>query len=90
MERRMANALDRYGPEGDAIAHCKGSMVDNKANARLIAAAPELLERLRELIKSADELATCGPRDEQRWIDQVLEDCELAQAAIAKAEGEKA
>lgn len=49
-----------------------------KANARLIAAAPELLEALKHALLHLEE----KPRE--LWRDEVIE---LANAAIAKAEG---
>ena len=35
-------------------------------------------DALRALMKSADSLATCGPPEQQRWVEQVLDDCEVA------------
>ena len=51
----------------------KTSRKEAEANARLIAAAPELLEALRDLL-------SLHPGTENKWTQQ-------AQAAIAKAEG---
>lgn len=60
-----------------------------KANARLIASAPELLEALRQCI--TEEGATClvhegakGLRFRKMRLDAISE---IARAAIAKAEG---
>ena len=39
-----------WGPEGDAIALCKGVVAPNEANARLIADAPLLLEQRDALL----------------------------------------
>lgn len=52
-----------------------------EANARLIAAAPELLEKLQELVG----LICSMPGYEER--DVTVEDCDAAKEAIAKAEG---
>ena len=67
------------------IAHVltRGNSIEqDKANARLIAAAPNLLESLRGLLSALDE--DC--RDTMRWDDLMFN----ARAAIAKATGEKA
>ena len=41
-----------YGPDGNLVANCDGwinhTLADKQANARLIAAAPELLEACKE------------------------------------------
>ena len=52
-----------------------------EANARLIAAAPELLEALKDLVRRYDPYAMTGPTEGERVLAQ-------AEAAIAKAEGE--
>ena len=48
-------------------------------NARLIAAAPELLAALKECLYELDRLTSCSPEDSSAMIQ--------ARAAIAKAEG---
>ena len=61
-----------------------GMLMETEANARLIAAAPELLEALREfvsLMPSAEGLGGHAPIG----AFQIVAD--LARAAIAKAEG---
>lgn len=52
------------------------------ANARLIAAAPELLEALELIIGDQPYAAT------QEWRDQVKKAREMAKAAVAKARGQ--
>ena len=64
--------------QGVALVHIKDR---NEANARLIAAAPELLEALKGLIKEAVKLAESQPDNAPiwAWIDD-------ASDAITKAE----
>lgn len=52
-------------------------LAEIKANARLIAAAPELLEALKDLVTSVEALRVVG-------LDKEIE---LARAALSKAEG---
>lgn len=85
----------RYGPRmalvttntGESVAiDCTGSGKDfdeSAANARLIAAAPDLLEALRPFA----DLDTSTPSE--LWAIR-SELCEAARAAIAKAEGSTA
>jgi hypothetical protein len=65
-----------HGPEGDAIAVCDGVRLgaQNDANARLIAAAPELLQFAMNFIE-----------DSMMHSNLIAQ----AQQAIAKAEGGK-
>jgi len=63
------------------------------ANARLIAAAPELLEALEELMPAItaqsdgiEHMATLEGR--VKWYDKIAEKREKCRAAIAKAKGE--
>lgn len=51
-----------------------------RANANLIAAAPELLEALQRMVSKAHK---------QNWNDAYPEELQSAQAAIKKALGEK-
>ena len=62
---------------------CTNSLRDQwEANARLIAAAPDLLEALRKLTMMARTSGgTSGPDDD------LMRACEAAEAAIAKATG---
>ena len=55
-----------------------------KANARLIAAAPELLESLKEFVGLANFDADTVPKTTEEWDAMVAK----AEAVIAKAEGE--
>jgi hypothetical protein len=77
-----------YGPGNSpnlvAMADC--SKDEWRANARLIAAAPELLEALRELPGRDPREGLpcwCGAKEPQNHHDY----CMKARAAIAKAEG---
>lgn len=54
------------------------SITEDRANAHLIAAAPELLEQLQALVGLLDE------SDEHEIEDSTLDEC---RAVIAKAEG---
>lgn len=59
-----------------------------KANARLIAAAPELLEALEEVVNSQDERFPVGSIDAQdKWATRRTNALNTARAAIAKATG---
>lgn len=74
------------------VAHV--SVENNEANARLIAAAPELLEALQD---AADQLFRLALADAHRWpgdasgtkaLEHANRVCEPFRAAIAKATGE--
>ena len=52
------------GPDGIRVADCNGLERDSEerqANCRLIAAAPELLEALREVVQDWQDIGTVGP-----------------------------
>jgi len=69
-----------FEPEFDA---------EQEANARLIAAAPELLRALKKMLKEHDIITDNDPslrRGDDRWPNTAA----AARAAITKAEGEKA
>ncbi len=70
---------DFYGidaPNGDAVVlYDREGGIESEADARLIAAAPDLLEALQQLVACHDE-PTCPGLD-------------LARAAISKATGEQ-
>lgn len=57
-------------------------MPEQKANALLIAAAPELLEALEMIVNEADSYTARTGKPVYNWLDQ-------ARAAIAKAKGEE-
>ena len=59
-------------------------LVNLQANARLIAAAPELLEALESIASMYDYEASCGD-----LASRLYEATCLARAAIAKATGEQ-
>jgi hypothetical protein len=65
------------------IAECKGFPASAEANARLISAAPELLEALRGLVGQADAQFKVGDRH-ATFNKQTID---TARAAIAKATG---
>jgi hypothetical protein len=79
-----------WANDGWIIAKCEGP--DAAANARLIAEAPALKERLESAIDALDRLTDridgtgFAHSDEFR---SALDEIDLARAAIAKAEGEK-
>ena len=71
-----------YGEDGAQVAPLHVPMVpkeENRANARLIAAAPELLEALENLLEHVENRDALGAY----WADPMA-----ARAAIAKAKGE--
>ena len=74
--------------DGYLIADCSGATVvgydEAKANARLIAAAPDLLAACRALCAAYDNGEAIG--GEMAW-EQVDDSWALAKDAIAKAEG---
>jgi hypothetical protein len=72
------------GPSGDFTATIAMENTQAQANARLIAAAPELLEALQATIKS---LEWCRDAYGKDWPKNsaLLEDLAKARAAIAKA-----
>ena len=61
----------------------------SKANARLIAAAPELLEALKDMVSNSHDLIALAwdvaPKDVREWDKESLR---KARAAIAKAKGD--
>jgi len=61
---------------------------DTDADARLIAAAPDLLAALRAVASTYRTFRNV-PKDEQEWTPLDDEALEAAFAAIAKAEGER-
>lgn len=85
----LAHPEDRtvvvYGPSfsdpvATGIARAGIDASEAHANARLIAAAPDLLAALKALLVLADEHGWGGSAWDDGWID--------ARAAISKAEGE--
>ena len=71
--RAPYGACVAYTPCSDGVGGAEGAL----ANARLIAAAPELLEALKRI----DEMCAAPPN----FSDATMQ--EIARAAIAKAEG---
>ncbi len=73
-----------FGPDELKVADCGSSRLTGEveANARLIAAAPELLEALE---RAADELKRAQNSNGSQWL---VDEEAKARAAIAKAKGE--
>lgn len=77
----VSDVVDR---DGYTIAHCRNVSVGCwDANARLIAAAPDLLAALKLFRTKVYNAALCSGMDHE-WATEA---CSLADAAIAKAEG---
>ncbi|ENQ1070455.1 hypothetical protein ACENXD_001881 [Enterobacter bugandensis] len=82
---------------GEVVSKSEGLIAELVVNGRednngsLIAAAPDLLEALRMLEVSVNNIRYCWEkRPENMWkaIQQAENDCESARAAISKALGE--
>jgi len=73
---------------GHKQGHTDSSWVLNKADARLIAAAPELLEALSELIAAGDNSMRPTDGDDVAAMIRFGEAEKAARAAIAKATGD--
>lgn len=70
--------------------HCGGPQhPETTANARLIAAAPDLLEALREMVAGDTEAIEDAERIGIPFPDEMLATYNKACAAIAKATGER-
>ena len=72
--------------KGNDDENCYNSGVGTK-NARLIAAAPELLEILEVIVKAA-ALSETNLDDDQRYVEIRVDHIDAARAIIAKAKGE--
>lgn len=68
--------------DGDSVLAILTTIPPNPANARIIAAAPDLLEALRKMADMV-EAEVLGP--EWAWAHEIIAE---ARAAIAKATGE--
>lgn len=81
-----------HGPDGNAITGW-GCVRQSRANARLIAAAPDFLEALKECRELLDGLTRCKPGEPPSGLTIItfyarcVEAETKARAAIAKAEG---
>jgi hypothetical protein len=85
------------GPDGYVVANAQSNRVSDEekddarwhrtdpyeANARLIAAAPELLQALKALLEIVEKTKWGQP-----WPGRPHAECDRARAAIAKATGE--
>jgi len=79
-----------FGPKEEAIVLVgkKGLMDGGEANARLIAAAPELLEALKECLKAVNTVIAFSDMAGHESLSFIRVK-KMAEQAIAKAEGEK-
>ncbi len=68
------------------LCHVSGHHRDSEANARLIAAAPQLLEALQGLLRNHVQLVSCG--DCGNWDVEAEAEVIAARAAIAAATGD--
>lgn len=75
-ERGEQHPHEIIGPKGQKLGRSYGSNFSSGANARLWAAAPDLLEALRDLVDDFDRSV---------WTKEPM--LVKARAAIAKAEG---
>ena len=80
------NILDIEG-DGNLLAFTSASCDQSPANARLIAAAPEMFEALGDILSAAEQIndATYGDED---W-DELRKARSRSRAALAKARGEQ-
>ena len=88
--RVNAPTLCRYGGKHAAVADCDfpADAEENEANARLIAAAPDMLAALREAAQFIHDQDGGDPTNITGWAsDEHREAWLKTQAAIAKAEG---
>ena len=80
-----------YGPNGQRIADVWSGYEDEiHADARLIAAAPELLAALREMVAGDAEAIKEAEAIGIPFPDKMLDPYQRAVSAIAKATGEAA
>ena len=81
------NQADIFEIHWSAIGECIAECVHGEANARLIAAAPELLEALKEYIAAGENSVTAT--DDVAAMIRFGEANKAALAAIAKATGDQ-
>ena len=76
-----------YGPMGEQVCNMRAPLLieeENLANARLIAAAPAMLEALKDAIYHLEKLYIASTDHDHRAVKTLLD----ARAAISAAEGE--
>lgn len=86
--KRVYGVEDKNSPFPEGVANC-GFGIGSEANARLIAAAPELLQACQEFVEHIKSLGT--DTEKCRYLSMAL-NCRagnLIEQAIAKATGEQ-
>lgn len=89
VELKTLEVLDDNTIGTIAIINCESSppSKEDKANARLIAAAPELLEALKALASTARTFSDCVPNKDKMWTSLDEDALTAAFKAINKATG---
>jgi hypothetical protein len=83
-----ASGKDGYSIANIPIDAHYGRPGEDEANARLIAAAPEMLEALKHALQLLDELATNNPEHPDKFNGMWASYQNEFEAIVAKAEGE--
>ena len=96
LDRSRGHLFIRGGPEGRVVADVNTAMLGGaevyEANARLIAAAPELLEACKAAHAAILQLSEYADEDDEDWAPggYLSVAYEVTRAALAKARGTNA